>query len=215
MFLAGHPSQGCFGLQSHCSPCYFFNKASFYPSDFSFNESGQQPRLSPGASELGPQWPEFPMTFQNSSFLDMAVYRTRSITSDIVKNCTTECGNPCLDKTYEVRYEKIGDTDSFCDKDDLWCKNEKIIVTLKFNKFRLTRFVYQPKFASVEMFSYIGGYMGMWLGLSLVSLFDLYETICYLMYYPIARMRLKAKKKTLSSYPLKKKDFHDNLGFYY
>ncbi|GFW76908.1 transposable element Tcb2 transposase [Trichonephila clavipes] len=36
MFLAGHPSQGCFGLQSHRAPCYFFNKASFYPSDFSF-----------------------------------------------------------------------------------------------------------------------------------------------------------------------------------
>ncbi|GFV34819.1 transposable element Tcb2 transposase [Trichonephila clavipes] len=39
MFLAGHPSQGCFGLQSHCAPCYFFNKASFYPSDFSFRTS--------------------------------------------------------------------------------------------------------------------------------------------------------------------------------
>ncbi|GFV47927.1 transposable element Tcb2 transposase [Trichonephila clavipes] len=36
MFLAGHPSHGCFGLQSHCAPCYFFNQASFYPSDFSF-----------------------------------------------------------------------------------------------------------------------------------------------------------------------------------
>ncbi|GFX54579.1 hypothetical protein TNCV_792661 [Trichonephila clavipes] len=38
MFLAGHPSQGCFGLQSHCAPCYFFNQASFYPSDFSFRQ---------------------------------------------------------------------------------------------------------------------------------------------------------------------------------
>ncbi|GFV24735.1 DUF1758 domain-containing protein [Trichonephila clavipes] len=38
MFLAGHSSQGCFGLQSHCAPCYFFNKASFYPSDFSFTD---------------------------------------------------------------------------------------------------------------------------------------------------------------------------------
>ncbi|GFU61555.1 transposable element Tcb2 transposase [Trichonephila clavipes] len=29
MFLAGHPSQGCFGLQSHCAPCYLlFNQAS-------------------------------------------------------------------------------------------------------------------------------------------------------------------------------------------
>ncbi|GFV73044.1 transposable element Tcb2 transposase [Trichonephila clavipes] len=38
MFLAGHPSQGCFGLQSHCAPCYFFNQASFYPSDFYFSK---------------------------------------------------------------------------------------------------------------------------------------------------------------------------------
>ncbi|GFV54650.1 hypothetical protein TNCV_3843701 [Trichonephila clavipes] len=30
---------------------------------------GQQPWLSPGASGLGPQWPEFSMAFQNSSFL--------------------------------------------------------------------------------------------------------------------------------------------------
>ncbi|GFV54082.1 hypothetical protein TNCV_1072051 [Trichonephila clavipes] len=36
MFLAGHPSQRCFGLQSHCAPCYYFNQASFYASDFSF-----------------------------------------------------------------------------------------------------------------------------------------------------------------------------------
>ncbi|GFX61380.1 transposable element Tcb2 transposase [Trichonephila clavipes] len=28
-FLAGHPSQGCFGSQSHCAPCYFFNQVSF------------------------------------------------------------------------------------------------------------------------------------------------------------------------------------------
>ncbi|GFW24158.1 transposable element Tcb2 transposase [Trichonephila clavipes] len=38
MFLAGHPSQRCFGLQSHCAPCYFFNQASFYPFDFSFSK---------------------------------------------------------------------------------------------------------------------------------------------------------------------------------
>ncbi|GFX90879.1 transposable element Tcb2 transposase [Trichonephila clavipes] len=31
MFLAGHPSQGCFGDQSHCAPCYFFNQAFFIP----------------------------------------------------------------------------------------------------------------------------------------------------------------------------------------
>ncbi|GFX69275.1 transposable element Tcb2 transposase [Trichonephila clavipes] len=31
MFLAGHPSQGCFGLQSHCAPCTFSIKLLFIP----------------------------------------------------------------------------------------------------------------------------------------------------------------------------------------
>ncbi|GBN01699.1 hypothetical protein AVEN_134275-1 [Araneus ventricosus] len=120
----------------------------------------------------------------------------RSITSDIVKNCSLQCGKACYEASYNVRYEKLGANDRFCAKDDIWCKNEKVLVTVVFNKFRLNKYVYQPKFASVEMFSYIGGYMGMWLGLSLISLFDLYETICYLLFYPIGRkMRLKAKQK--------------------
>ncbi|GFX76388.1 transposable element Tcb2 transposase [Trichonephila clavipes] len=47
MFLARHPSQGCFGLQSHFAPCYFFNQASFYPSDFSFTRDlDESPDLS-------------------------------------------------------------------------------------------------------------------------------------------------------------------------
>ncbi|GFT49540.1 transposable element Tcb2 transposase [Trichonephila clavipes] len=59
MFLAGHPSQGCFGLRSHCTPCYFFNQASFYPSDFSFRASTQQPpkcqvSIAAGASTQHP-----------------------------------------------------------------------------------------------------------------------------------------------------------------
>ncbi|GFU63906.1 transposable element Tcb2 transposase [Trichonephila clavipes] len=31
MFLAGHPSKGRFGLQSHCAPCYFSIKLLFIP----------------------------------------------------------------------------------------------------------------------------------------------------------------------------------------
>ncbi|GFV95851.1 transposable element Tcb2 transposase [Trichonephila clavipes] len=50
-FLAGHPSQGCFGLQSHCAPCYFFNQASFYPSNFSFRRTFRLP-LTSGAIHL-------------------------------------------------------------------------------------------------------------------------------------------------------------------
>ncbi|GFS81013.1 transposable element Tcb2 transposase [Trichonephila clavipes] len=39
MFLAGHPSQGCFGLQSHCALCYFLIKLLFIPLISLLNEN--------------------------------------------------------------------------------------------------------------------------------------------------------------------------------
>ncbi|GFT36502.1 transposable element Tc3 transposase [Trichonephila clavipes] len=61
MFLAGHSSQGCLGLQLHCAPCYFFNQASFYPSDFSFS--------LPNGNDLrhGPAWPRSSVAMGTSS----------------------------------------------------------------------------------------------------------------------------------------------------
>ncbi|GFR14776.1 uncharacterized protein TNCT_713811 [Trichonephila clavata] len=89
----------------------------------------------------------------------------QSLTSEIVKNCTQDCRNPCYDRHYDVRYVKAGNMKHTCAETDEWCKTARIKLSIVFNKFRLTRYVYQPKFASVEMFSYVGGYMGM-VGLS-------------------------------------------------
>lgn len=49
-------------------------------------------------------------------------------------------------------------------------------------------------FQSVELFSYIGGYMGMWLGISLVSLFDFVEMIFDVLAYPAIKWKKKRKK---------------------
>ncbi|GIY72939.1 uncharacterized protein CDAR_277501 [Caerostris darwini] len=68
---------------------------------------------------------------------------------------------------------------------------------------------------SVEMFSYIGGYMGMWLGLSLISLFDLYETICFLLYFPFGRFRMKSKKTRRHVPKQGRRHYSDSLGQYY
>ncbi|GFU51170.1 transposable element Tcb2 transposase [Trichonephila clavipes] len=68
MFLAGHPSQGGFGLQSHCVPCYFFNQASFYTSDFSFITTEQH---------YGCNQEHFPSR----------AYRTTKCFSDFIDSC--------------------------------------------------------------------------------------------------------------------------------
>ncbi|KAG8175642.1 hypothetical protein JTE90_009121, partial [Oedothorax gibbosus] len=57
---------------------------------------------------------------------------------------------------------------------------------VRFNQYEVTTFVHEQKFESV--FSYIGGYVGMWLGVSLVALFDLAETLVNLLViYPLSQ----------------------------
>ncbi|KAG8180716.1 hypothetical protein JTE90_004675 [Oedothorax gibbosus] len=76
-------------------------------------------------------------------------------------------------------------TDRSCAANDTNCKLEldrqDILLYFIFNQFEVTTFVHEPKFEKVSLFSYIGGYMGMWLGASLVALFDLAETLVNLL----------------------------------
>ncbi|XP_015922020.1 FMRFamide-activated amiloride-sensitive sodium channel isoform X2 [Parasteatoda tepidariorum] len=67
------------------------------------------------------------------------------------------------------------------------CQSAFITLQVFFRNFRLTERIYEPKYREVELFSYIGGYMGMWLGLSLVSVFDFFESLCLVLYYPIKK----------------------------
>ncbi|KAF8770981.1 hypothetical protein HNY73_018446 [Argiope bruennichi] len=49
----------------------------------------------------------------------------RSITSDIVKNCSLKCGKACYESSYNIRYEKLGANDRFCTKDKFGEKMKK------------------------------------------------------------------------------------------
>nr|XP_042895837.1 uncharacterized protein LOC107445370 [Parasteatoda tepidariorum] len=52
-----------------------------------------------------------------------------------------------------------------------------IDIDVLFDRFEISNLTYKPKFESLEIFSVIGGYMGMWLGISLVTIYDLIGTI--------------------------------------
>ncbi|GFY55097.1 uncharacterized protein TNIN_346221 [Trichonephila inaurata madagascariensis] len=50
-----------------------------------------------------------------------------------------------------------------------------IHVEIVFDEFEITNMTYNPKFESLELFSVIGGYMGMYLGVSIVAVYDFAE----------------------------------------
>ncbi|XP_071040992.1 uncharacterized protein [Parasteatoda tepidariorum] len=102
----------------------------------------------------------------------------------MIKDCGSKCQPACREQTYDVKYDEIEFSTRLCDQDDINCRKSDVFLSVSFRKFQLSKHIFEPKYKSIELFSYIGGYMGMWLGISLVSIFDLLESLCYLVYYP-------------------------------
>nr|XP_042903904.1 uncharacterized protein LOC107436614 [Parasteatoda tepidariorum] len=122
-------------------------------------------------------------------------------TDEIIKDCTQKCQPACYERKYEVGYrEKHGSKEEFDSSictvinrmNELEnssyaygsvenCRLKQIKVTFSFGRFRLRRQIYNQQYQRVELFSYIGGYLGLWLGLGLISLFEsLTNIVCYL-----------------------------------
>ncbi|GFV91844.1 hypothetical protein TNCV_2975161 [Trichonephila clavipes] len=65
-------------------------------------ESGQWPRLSPGSSEQGPQWPRFLMAFQDFSFWVTAIHLSMHVTF------ANACGYNALCSFEDFRLRRLG-----------------------------------------------------------------------------------------------------------
>ncbi|XP_055936635.1 degenerin mec-4-like [Argiope bruennichi] len=109
---------------------------------------------------------------------------------DLVKKCSLQCNDACREVSYTLYQELAYDQTVKCNGDEN-CMYKDIFLNFIFNRLEVEKFLHQPRFEDVEMFSYIGGYMGMWLGISLVSLFDFLETLVSLASYTCRNKKQK------------------------
>lgn len=62
--------------------------------------------------------------------------------------------------------------------------NDVTVINVLYLKPEINTFTYKPKYEKIEILGYIGGYSGIWLGISLVAIFDFFETlvvfVCFL-----------------------------------
>ncbi|GIY71229.1 uncharacterized protein CDAR_540691 [Caerostris darwini] len=86
-----------------------------------------------------------------------------------------------------------------CAKEKMWKPECSVIdIEILFDRFEITNLTYNPKFESLELFSVIGGYMGMWLGISLVAVYDFMATaLGWAQRWTVTkrRKRIKSNKK--------------------
>ncbi|KAK8769830.1 hypothetical protein V5799_013705, partial [Amblyomma americanum] len=87
--------------------------------------------------------------------------------NNTLKVCRKKCRAPCKDTTYDVRLTGMGVASSkFLTNDEV----KLFGLTIKFSSDTQKIFVYEPNLTIVEAFGYMGGYLGMWLGFSLLSM---------------------------------------------
>ncbi|XP_035222461.1 uncharacterized protein LOC118195285 [Stegodyphus dumicola] len=74
------------------------------------------------------------------------------------------------------------------------------VITISFNKMEVIKYSYSPKYESVSLFSYVGGYLGLWLGISLVAICDVIETAVLIIEWSVLTIR-KCRKRKLETKP--------------
>ncbi|GBM44483.1 hypothetical protein AVEN_15009-1 [Araneus ventricosus] len=64
---------------------------------------------------------------------------------------------------------------------------------------------------SLELFSVIGGYLGMWLGISLVTVYDFFSSIIGLIHKYKIRLSRKRKREKVRGYPAYDRRYGNNF----
>ncbi|KAF8763823.1 Degenerin mec-4 like protein [Argiope bruennichi] len=113
------------------------------------------------------------------------------------------CSMPCNFSRFEFQVQvsnSEGHRNSCAIAKDLTCFT---LVQIFLENMEITTFSYRPRFEAVGVLSWIGGYVGLWLGISLLHVYDFIEI---LVFRGIACLRKgvghKKKKKTKKGYTL-------------
>nr|XP_042905548.1 uncharacterized protein LOC107452262 [Parasteatoda tepidariorum] len=112
--------------------------------------------------------------------------------------CKNSCGNkPCFEKTYEVEILKKGQItcDSSTidlmteDPEEVLCLVNNISLTITFNQFLLTKVTTVPRIQYLEIASRVGGYLGLWTGISILQLADIVVRINIALFYALTHLK--------------------------
>ncbi|GIX94111.1 uncharacterized protein CEXT_800861 [Caerostris extrusa] len=93
-------------------------------------------------------------------------------------DCAQSCSSPCRMGRYEVQVQEANSEGSrrSCAKaaeSDLSCAT---LVHIIFENLEITTFTYTPRYEPIGMLSFIGGFLGLWLGISLLTVYDFLES---------------------------------------
>ncbi|XP_071035751.1 acid-sensing ion channel 4-A-like isoform X2 [Parasteatoda tepidariorum] len=138
--------------------------------------------------------------------------------------CRSICGLPCKDTVFEVSEVDtvLTDTEFYnhhihSHMNRSWEDKMKNLATVKifYSTLEHKKYRHLPKYNTMELFSYLGGYSGVWLGFSLLTVYELIEIICTTVLFAIHKHKHKTMViSSLFKQKKKKKKTRHSVKFY-
>ncbi|KAG8183694.1 hypothetical protein JTE90_028056, partial [Oedothorax gibbosus] len=126
-------------------------------------------------------------------------------------DCAERCSSPCNIRQYDVQVQEAnseGNRRSCSKSSDLTFQLQLLgqylyircatIVHIIFENLEITTFTYTPRFEAIGILSFIGGYVGLWLGISLLNVYDFFEKWIFRL-LACCKKRLTKKRKRVAS----------------
>ncbi|GFQ94469.1 amiloride-sensitive sodium channel subunit alpha [Trichonephila clavata] len=97
--------------------------------------------------------------------------------------CLKRCKDDCAKTKYILDVQERFTSDYIWEAkpDENHTKHIKVEIIVQ--KAEVITFFHRPQYLDVEVFSYIGGFIGVWLGISLIQIADLVESIFLILCY--------------------------------
>ncbi|XP_076319923.1 degenerin-like protein unc-105 isoform X1 [Tachypleus tridentatus] len=114
---------------------------------------------------------------------------------EAMKHCYDICSVPCMKTSYELSVVTSALKKEFYPNYSGRNLSKTAVVEVKvvFDSLEQVTYTHRPRYEFVELFSYLGGYIGIWLGTSLISCLELLETSCKWALAQMKRGRVKRK----------------------
>ncbi|GBN10509.1 hypothetical protein AVEN_256308-1 [Araneus ventricosus] len=105
-------------------------------------------------------------------------------------DCAENCKDDCAKTKYSVNVQERYTSDFFWNTSPDEDESKLIIVEIIIDHSEVITFRHRPQYLSIETFSYIGGFIGVWLGISLIEVTDFVESIFRILRYAIKKRNI-------------------------
>ncbi|KAG8191771.1 hypothetical protein JTE90_026809 [Oedothorax gibbosus] len=115
-------------------------------------------------------------------------------------HCFVKCSPACHDRTFQFTFKEEDIITKLMDSSvgkKNW--NRTVLLWFLFKRTQVNIYRYRAKYEGIELFSFLGGFIGIWLGVSLIALLDFLESLATFTVFLFDRVKANPRIASIGS----------------